>query len=268
MSKPRMFIVSTNADFSLSLYNAAESRKLIEPHSVMFNASEGALDRVMQNDFQYLYFRDPFNEDDDSRKIARANTSKLLRRYRSAYMVDGIKNFDDLLFEDKWKQYRALSKFMPPTKILTVLREPDRNSFIKRRISARSKGIIFTREDYPVNAKPQEYLIQQKLQVEKEYRAYMVGGRLVSPMAIKSSKTPQQNVRLIGLQKEIPQAILKICQAVYDKTQYDLCGLDVAETKDGFFLLEVNRSCQFKKYWQLSGQNLAASLSKHLLALH
>jgi hypothetical protein len=263
-----MLLVSTEADISLDLFSEPGNKGLIELKYIMFEPSEDELDRIMQTDFKNVYFRDPFNKAQYSLERVRGIASRLLNRYKSAYFIDGITSFDDLVLEDKWQQYKKFSDIMPPTKVLTSLKEPAWDEFIKKRISARSKGVIFGVDDYPPQAKPQEYIVQPKLRIEKEYRAYMVGGEIVSPLAIKASKTAKQPVRLISLQEKIPSDILKIGQAVYDATNYDLCGLDIAQTKDGFFLLEVNRSPQFKKYMQLTGTNLAALLKSHLLKTH
>jgi ribosomal protein S6--L-glutamate ligase len=52
---------------------------------------------------------------------------------------------------------------------------------------------------------------------------------------------------------------------VYEKLKFDLVGLDIAETHDGYYLLEVNRSPQFVNYLRLSSINLAEILYDYLL---
>jgi glutathione synthase/RimK-type ligase-like ATP-grasp enzyme len=260
-----MLIVSTKADLSLPLFYQESSAHLIAPHHILFGNSGDALAQIMQTDFQYLYFRDPFNENKIPSKTAQFNTTMLLTRYAAAYKVDGIKKFAELFSEDKWQQYQLFSTIMPSTQILDSIRPPAAEEFIKKRLSARSKGVIFGLADYPEESNPHDYIIQQQLDIEEEYRVYMIADKVIAPLAVKSSKKPGQRARLTGIKDQILQPILGICQEVYAKTKYDLCGLDIAKSKGDYYLIEVNRSPQFNKYLELSGHNLATLLAQNLL---
>jgi glutathione synthase/RimK-type ligase-like ATP-grasp enzyme len=140
-----------------------------------------------------------------------------------------------------------------------------RGRVIKKRISARAKHVYFQRSDLPSNYKPNDYISQTRLDIVRELRIYMIGGDVVKPAVSKTSKTINQKVRLSDVEDNIPEQALDICETVYQATNLDFVGLDIAETSNGCYLLEVNRSCQFKGYKRLTGVNLAVGLDKYLL---
>ncbi len=265
---PKILLVTTSADFSLPLFFAEESTRLIRPTSIDYNSPDKKLDEIFRDDFDYVYFRDPFNDKAIPDKLIRKNTDRILRRYQLAYKVDGITSYEDMLFEDKWRQYRAFSNFMPHTELLSSLDIPNLGSkFIKERISCRARGVIFSKSDFPDKADPSNYVVQPRLDIEVEYRVYMIGGEIIKPLAIKSSKTAQDKVRLTGVKETVPAAIVDIARATYDVTRYDLMGLDIAKTASRYYLLEVNRSSQFKGYLRHSRLNLATLLDNYLLTI-
>lgn len=265
IKKPRMLIVTTKADFSSHLFYSTESKQLIEPHSVRYDSSDNDINQALLNDFKFIYFRDPFNDGSISQTLARKNTIKILNHYEQAYKVDGVSSYEDMLFEDKWNQYKVFARFMPDTKILESLDGLEMGRyFTKKRISARSKGIIFDKDDFPSDANPRDYIKQAKLAIEIEYRVYTVGGKIIQPLAIKSSKSTNSPVKVIGVEDSLDPEIVKICESVYDTTKFDLMGLDIAKTDAGFMLLEVNRSPQFRGYIRVSSLDLANLLSSYL----
>ncbi len=262
----RILLVSTDADLSLDLFYAKESISLIRPFTIKYQASDEELNKIFQNEFDYIYFRDPFNDQNISQQLARQNSDKIFERYRSVYKVDGIQGYEDMLFEDKWIQYKKFKQFMPKSSLLDSLDISwPKERFIKKRISARSKGVIFCRQDFPDHANPKDYIDQVRLGIETEYRVNMVGQEVIRPMAIKTSKSETEGVRLITEEFNIPNEILEISQFVYDKTHFDFVGLDIARIKNRFILLEVNRSPQFNGYARLTNINLAVKLYEHLL---
>jgi hypothetical protein len=261
--KPSLLLVTTGADLSLELFKTAESSKLIEPHLVHYNASEAEINKSLKPNCNFVYFRDPFNDSSVSLKTAQKNTGIILEHYKSARKVDSVSSYNDMLFEDKWRQYELFYKFMPRMKILNSLEIPA-GKFVKKRISSRSKGVIFTQNDFPKDAKPEDYIVQPWLDIEAEYRVFMVGDQVIKPLAIKTSKTVGHKVKTIGLTEELDPQMLKICSSVYQEVKFDLVGLDIAKIPSGYCLLEVNRSPQFNTYQRLSSINLATHLYQRL----
>lgn len=266
MPKNRILIVTTKDDISLSLFYAPEAAKLIEPYHIFYDSPDGDIQAILKQDFQFIYFRDPFNDVNLPKIIAKKTFATINNNYPDAYIVDGLTAFEDLFFEDKWKQYVMFRQFMPTTKIL---QSPETLNFeagyVKKRISSRSKGIIFNRKSFPSDYNPKDYIYQKKLNIKKEYRVFLIGQEIVLPLALKSPKTPSNSVRVIGYEDTIPPEVAAIAKRVYKTTKFDFMGLDIAHTDKKFYLLEVNRSCQFEGYGRVSPVNLAAFFNKYLL---
>ena len=261
-----MLLVSTKADLSLPLFFREDSTSLIKSTSLLYDSESKELEELFNYDFSYIYFRDPFNDETVDQKNAKRLIELLFDHYGSAYYLDGISSYEDMLLEDKWEQYKLFGDLMPSTELLSKVNTLKKDKIIiKKRISARSKGVFFDRKDIKRNENLEKYIIQQLVRINKEYRVYVVAGKIIGPLAIKSSKSKSQHVRIIGEEKKVPAEILDICRHVYEKTNYDFMGIDIAETATGFKLLEINRSCQFKAYLRTTGINLAATLNKHLL---
>lgn len=263
----KILLISTDKDFSLELFCSPESSRLLEPYVVKYNTTVTELSKILNKPFDYIYFRDPFNDSTISGEIAHKTTQWVLEKYKDAYSVDKIGSYQDMLFEDKWRQYQLISDFMPPTEILTPfdLENPD-GKIIKKRISSRSRDIIFETDKFPENGQLDDYIIQPKLDIEVEYRVFMIGGEIIKPILVKSSKTSSQKVKVIGTEEQVADEVEKIAQAVQAATNYDFIGLDIVKTAEGYFLLEVNRSCQFKGFYREASLNLATRLNSYLLS--
>src|ERR1035437_740409 len=135
--RPKMLIVTTGEDLSLGLFYDPKNTKLVEPVHMSYMSSGEELTSVFQTNFDYVYFRDPFNDKSVVQNDARATTDKVLKKYVSAYMIDGISGYSDTLFEDKWHQYQLFSRYMPRTKLLES-RDVSGNGkqLVKKRISS------------------------------------------------------------------------------------------------------------------------------------
>jgi len=264
--KPRLLIVTTTADLSLPLFFHLSDDNLMDVSFIFYDMPIDGLESIVRKGFEFVYFRDPFNDLTISQPHAKRLTEAIIDNLRTAYKVDKISSYDDMMFEDKWHQYNLFGDLMPQTELPSSFDDVNFDTqLLKKRISARSKGIVFDRASILPKDSPQDYVLQAKLNIKKEYRVFMVGGEIVKPMAIKSSKTPNQIAKLVGLEDKIPSDLTQICQEVYKKTKFDLMGLDIVETDEGYKVLEVNRSCQFAKFYRLSGLNLASMLSSYLV---
>jgi glutathione synthase/RimK-type ligase-like ATP-grasp enzyme len=263
---PKILIVSTDADISLSMFRQSDVSTLINPDFINYDIAVTSETCILESNYNYVYFRDPFNDGDISHKLVKQATEIIVDKFKSAYFVDSVLSFNGLLFEDKWLQYRQLSKYMPKSELLqSIDLSKSEKYFIKKRISSRSKGIIFKQSDFPNNTNPHDYILQQKLSIDIEYRVFIIGGRIIKPMAIKTSKTFGQKVKITGIENTVTKEIIQICDAVYVRTEYDFMGLDIAKVGNDYYLLEVNRSPQFKGYFRETSINLAYILNEYLL---
>lgn len=258
VSVPKMLLVSTPSDYSIELFQA-KAASLIQPTIINY----GEISEKISDQFDYIYLRDPFNHPNYDKEQTKMTVDNLTSRYNSAYWVDKAKSYEDLLFEDKWRQYQLFKETMPPTSLLDRLLAEGK--IIKKRISARAIGIYFRQSDLPPGHEPNDYIVQPRIDIERELRVYMIGNKIIKPAVYKTSKTPDSKVKIADVANELPAEVTRICESVYVIAGLDFAGLDIAQTPDGCYLLEVNRSCQFKGYQHLTGVNLAVELNKYLV---
>lgn len=261
MPTPQMLIITTNKDVSLPLFGLAESQQLIEPVIISYAAPLSPDTTVLQATYPFVYFRDPFNDPAVSQGTVQQIVQTIFERYPLARYVDHLTSYQDLLLEDKWKQYQLFSDFMPPTRVLQANERIDfTTEIVKGRISSRARDIILTEEVFSAITRPNNYIVQQRLAIEAEYRVYMVGEVICTPLALKTSKREHQKVKIADITEHVDHELRTLCLSVHARTGYDLMGLDVAKTADGYRLIEVNRSCQCSAFYKKSGQNVIAAL--------
>lgn len=216
--------------------------------------------------WDFIYIRGPFIKSDFDDPRIKDALQKVLDTNRQAYVLDGINDFSDLLLEDKWRQYELLKDLMPETQPLKTLPDADLNGWlIKKRISGRSRDIHFNASELGQDIDPRDYITQKRLDIETEIRAFMIGGKPELPLEIKASKSPTGKTKVIGMKTDVPPEVLEICAQVASRLRFDFMGLDIAQTPKGFFLIEVNRSPQFRSYYQSNSINLAEKLIEHLI---
>jgi hypothetical protein len=158
-------------------------------------------------DWDFIYIRGPFVQSDFDDPSIKESIEKLLRAAKTnTYSVDGITSFSDLLQEDKWRQYELFADIMPQTKLIRSFKSHKiSNWLIKKRISGRSRDIHFDVSDLSNDAEPKNYIVQKRLDIKTEYRAFMVRDKLILPLEIKSSKTESTRNKAIGLKKMRPK---------------------------------------------------------------
>jgi hypothetical protein len=258
-SVPKMLLISTPSDYSIDLFQNKDAARLIQPSVIEY----GDLPNELNDRFDLIYLRDPFNHPGVSKDMIIRTLKELKNNHSLAYWVDGVETYEDLLIEDKWHQYQLFKDIMPSTS--SFENQELKGRVIKKRISARAKGIYFSPADMPTDYKANDYITQQRLDISQELRIYMIGGKILKPAVVKTSKTYRQKVKLTDIAKDIPEEVLKMCDKVYELTNLDFMGLDIAMSAHGNYLLELNRSCQFKGYQRVTGINLATELNKYLL---
>lgn len=263
MKRPRLLLVVPRDDLSINLFFSESYQAGMAVKSSLYQKAPTLIDEG----WDFIYIRGPFIKADFDNQEIKDSIEQILQLRGSAYVVDGIHNFSDLLLEDKWRQYGLLADLMPDTKLLDSFKGINlKNQLIKKRISGRSRDIHFDTTSLSDNAVPRDYIVQSRLDIETEYRAFMAGGKLVLPLEIKTSKTETTNNKAIAIEPKAPKEVDDICHRVSAKLKFDLVGLDIAKTKDSFYLLEVNRSPQFSGYLRLTRVNLAESLIRFLLS--
>lgn len=199
--------------------------------------------------FDVVYFRDPFNVGVFDLAQIDSVVKHITEMYPSAYFVDGIRTTEGLLFEDKWTQYEMLSDFMPFTRLPSVAADMRTGELAKKRISSRARDIVFDKQQ--LTGPVEDYIFQQGLDILTEYRVIAVGGAILPKVAVRSSKTASSRVRISMLIDTDPHLLSFATKIMKTLPGFDLAGLDIALTTNGYRLIEVNRSPQFKRYQEL-----------------
>jgi len=205
------------------------------------------------NKFDVVYYRDPFNDEE----VSQESITRSLAKIQGERSIDGIKSYAQMLsFEDKYEQYQTYLDLMP----LTFL--PSECAFIKgkylakKRISQRSKDILFDIDNVPID---DNWIFQEIIDIAEELRVYIAFGHVIQQASIKSSKT-NGKVKVIG-KRNLTTKELNFCQKISERLDLDFVGIDMAILKNGkIVLIEVNRSPQFKKYIELYDDMLISSI--------
>jgi ATP-grasp domain, R2K clade family 3 len=255
----KTLVVTTISDKSSGLLNENFSGDVILYEETEKLIVEGSL----KNDYKYVYFRDPFNTKSYDIKAIKLAVDLVRVNNSSAYFVDGVKTFDDLLQEDKWLQYLVFHEFMPMTNLLSGVGDFIKAShIIKKRISSRARGVHF---EYIPEYSDGNYIVQEMMEIVKEYRVYCIGNNIINTVCVKSPKTALQKVKILEVEK-ISKDLELFSENIRPYTKkLDFYGLDIARLDDGSLrLIEINRSPQFAKFQGLSGLNLAKDFISYL----
>ena len=257
-----MLLITGINDLSLPLYLTQSMQQRVTMDFYFFH--EDLLDlknKLLVNDYDYIYFGYHFRT--LNKKAATDLFDIVSKTKRNAYIIDNLKTIDDIYFEDKWIQYQHFSEFMPQTQLLNSMSDADNNDYItKERISGRAEGIFFNSSELD-STQLNKYIIQDKMSIQKEYRVYVVCNKIMPEATVKSSKTLTSNVKIIG-SEILSLDILKFIEKVLEQNTFDFIGLDLAITKSGPFLIEINRTCLFNGYFTQTNINLAKVLLDNL----
>lgn len=272
-------MITTKNDLSLDYFVSAAAKYGIQITTLFYKSGEEAISKALyEHMYQFIYFRDPFNEDNYDEVQIRAVVDRIVERYPGAQYIDRAWTFDDLMIEDKWRQYELLSEYMPPTTLLSneedfaegihiakerIMTSGRSSVMAKERRSSRAKGVFFRSVDLD---ETKHYIIQKRLTIVKEYRVYGIHGVILELAGIRSSKSSTTTVKTIAVEP-LPSDLLLFAEGVYRKLpSLQFVGFDIAVTDSGsLVLLEVNRSCQFVGYNKKSGSNLADEFLKGLI---
>lgn len=252
--KKRALICTTLNDSSLPLFLTDKiNRELLIDTCFISDDKDYLRDKLSLNSYDYLYIRDPFTDNKIEIQEIVDKIDLILNSRQKVRLIDNISNIQDIFFEDKWEQYRLFKDLMPKTELLQ--KENTGELIFKKRISSRSKGIFFKQDDIKNNFN--DYITQEKIKIDKEYRVFVIFGEAVKIVGIKNPKTEISASKVIGSEK-IGKELEDITKTVMNRVNFHFIGIDVAKTIDEkYFLLEINRSCQFNKFYELTGLNLA-----------
>lgn len=260
----KLLIITTVNDGSLPLFFLGSiGKKIFLEVCLISDSRQYLLDKISSRSWDYIYLRDPFTD-------TRVKPTEIVRKIKmileskgKAYMVDRLENPEDVFFEDKWKQYELLGDLMPNTAISDNAKGLEGNLIFKKRISSRGRGVCFERAD--IRGDLSEYIAQEKLLIQKEYRVIVLFGKVVEMVEEKSPKSQQGKVKVLSAQP-ISEALLDFSKRVAERLKFDFVGMDVAEIASGEYrLLEVNRSCLFSGFYKFTGINLADKFVDGLL---
>ena len=253
----KILIVTTFSDLSVPFFLAQSVRKDVAVDIVFYNDGWTLLQAYLaQRQYDSVYLRDPFND-----KVDQSESKEIVRgigtMFPESYFVDHVRDFDDILCEDKWRQFQEYGAFMPKTEIL---RNPHDiavgRTIAKKRLSSRARGIVMTAADFPREDSVDDYVLQECIAVDREFRVYVICGDIMPTVSIKSPKTATQKVAVVGHEKISPD-LMAYVQKLVVQIPYDFVGLDIVQRGAVFYLLEVNRSCLFNGYFAQTGVNLA-----------
>ena len=261
----KLLVVTTVQDLSVPLFLMRDVVKSLEVEFVFFDESLSDFEKQLREAAaDFVYIRDPFNSNLTLVDIKR-KTDLIFARFADSYFVDNLRDFGDILFEDKFAQFRRYGEFMPPTKILERIEEIDEPGTIaKKRISSRARDIVFSSADFP-GGDLSDYVAQKRIDIDVEYRVYAVFGDISETVSLKSPKREGNKVKIIGAQK-ISAELRNFVERIIAKSKFDFVGLDIAQSGKSFYLLEANRSCLFGGYFRQTGINLAAVFAEKLLS--
>lgn len=244
----RLLIVTTKKDSSLPyLLNDEVDVAYFDDGFDAFKTN------VARRHFSVIYLRDPFNTGVFSLEEIDKKLHLLTKRQPEAYYVDHAAALNDLLIEDKWRQYEQLGEWMPKTVLGDSMLSVSRENIAKRRISSRSKNILF---NVSPGALSNEWIIQERLAIFEELRVYYLFGEVIRTASIKRPKVAGQTTKVIGL-RELSLEEERFAYGIGSALPaLDFAGLDIAVTPAGLRLIEVNRSPQFVRYSMLREENL------------
>ncbi|MDD3190630.1 MAG: hypothetical protein PHI66_02990 [Candidatus Pacebacteria bacterium] len=261
-----LLIFLTVNDFSMPLFLTENIKNDIHiDFCLLSEKNENIVRKINSKKFNYIYIRDPFTDERITHKEVILKVETIIKNKNNSYMVDGIDKMEYIFFEDKWSQYLLFSDVMPKTGLVNknLSLKKGENYIFKKRISSRGRGISFSLDG--IQCKKSSCIYQKRLDIKKEYRVFILFGKIVEIVAVKSSKTENTKIKVVG-KKKISKKLCNFIGTFSDRIKFDFVGIDIAEDGKGcFYVLEINRSCLFNAFYNQTGVNLAESFVRELL---
>src|SRR4051812_10406663 len=101
MPKPRILIVVPDSDLSIELFFTDYCRAKMDVKAVHYKEAMHSA----REDWDFIYIRGSGVQSEIENQEVINSIEYTLQNKGSAYMVDGIHTYSDLLLEDKWRQY-------------------------------------------------------------------------------------------------------------------------------------------------------------------
>lgn len=278
MNKPHIIILATETDMSAKLIKeaaekvadtdfyyyqelAAQALPVIKlkrhtPDSILIARQPYTANQVEQNYVPYL--------------------AALLDTYSFKKVFDGNlykKSFVE--YEDKYYHSHLFQKLDMPYADMQDVSQPESINFpiiAKKRLSSRAESNFILRSKDELQRfifanDATQFMFQTFHDLAADYRVLILNHQLVGiakrQVVIKYGYKATVKVDSAGT---VPQEIIDQCIALTKHLGCDLCGFDVAETKDGtLFFIEYNTSPQFVGYQRETGKDLAAEIVQSLI---
>jgi len=229
-----------------------------------------ALDRESIPDitsiYETLYIRSHFAQQSTLPQKFRNEIDSLVRQARiknpNIKFIDDMDSVDAIVaFEDKWLQYKTFGIFMPHTELQGGAL--DTSSFArpvyKNRLSSRGSGVTWDKEK--VVGSLDSWIIQESVEIHEELRVYVIRGEVYPIGIVKQSMTEGNKARGIEPRTLMQDEVKFSKDLAAQAPGLDFAGIDIARSTDGkLYLMEVNRSPGFAKFYELTGINLANKL--------
>ena len=212
--------------------------------------------------YKSIYVRSHFSKAELQPQNFQDTITAIVSRAKSLnpniHVVDGMDTVEKIIgFEDKWNQYQIYSEFMPQTRVLNTKNNTNSQKFIyKKRLSSRGLGV--TADLSEVTGSVNDWIAQEKLDIDEEIRVYIIRGTVYPLGAVRSSMTTNRKTLSINARELINDEIAFASAISQRSNELDMIGLDVARTNDGTLqLMEVNRSPGFGAFAELTQVNLS-----------
>ena len=213
--------------------------------------------------YESVYIRSHFSTPELLPQKFRPEIEDLVAQARSknqtVTFIDGMDTVDAIVaFEDKWRQFEVFSEFMPSTKLLSNTEDTTgfTRPIFKKRLSSRGAGVTWNKDE--VVGLPEDWIIQESVNIIEEIRVYTIKGKVYPIGAIRHSMSVEKKTHAVD-SRELDENEIQFAAKIGEKApELDIIGLDIARTTDNeLFLMEANRSPGFGAFKKLTGANLA-----------
>lgn len=216
--------------------------------------------------YKTVYIRSHFSAPELTPQSFRNEINNLVNQVKQlnpdVEFIDNMLDVDEIInFEDKLAQYQLYGEFMPRTEIYNMGTDvPDFNHPIfKKRLSSRGQGVTW--DIKKADSSTNEWLIQESLDTKEELRVYAVRGKICPIATIRQNMTEGMTVQAISSRALAQEELIFATKILAERPELDLIGLDIAITQDDkLYLMEMNRSPGFAKFYTLTGIDLATEL--------
>jgi RimK family alpha-L-glutamate ligase len=158
-----------------------------------------------------------------------------------------------------------------PENVKRILSEAGFPIIVKEVWGMHSQGVLrFTQkeeaEDF-FKDKKSEYLIQEDLKEDEYLRIFVIGNEIVGAMKRTKKRSLSSEAVKSGVKSEkieIDEELKKLALEVMKISGNDICGIDLIRHQGKYYLIEANRSPQFRAFSKVVGINVAEKIIKYL----